>query len=140
MKKDMFYFADIDYKFLLANKDTPGFEDGCLVFCEQMIEKVLKGLLREENGEYPNKHNLRFLLSKCSFVKKYKSYLPLCSELTDCYFERRCESDEYYAYSNEDYLDIVNKSIEFYNYLLTERKNYPTDRDYIKKSDSFNSL
>lgn len=57
----MFYFADIDYRFLIHNKDIVGFEDSCLVLCEQMIEKVLKGLLRENTGEYPNKNNLKLL-------------------------------------------------------------------------------
>lgn len=119
----MFYFANNDYRFLLANKDTDGFEDGCLVLCEQMIEKVLKGLLREEKGEYQNTCNLKLLLRSCSFSYKYKSYLSLCSDLTDCYFERRYETDEYYEYSKEEYQELVMQSIEFYKLLLKERKN-----------------
>lgn len=133
MKKDLFYFADIDYRFLLLNKDTSGFEDNCLVLCEQMIEKVLIGLFREESGEYYNKHNLKFLLRSCSFFEKYRAYLPLCSDLTDCYYERRYETDEYYPYSKEEYINMVEQSIEFYNLLLKERK----PNDSIKQLTSF---
>lgn len=135
----MFYFADIDYRFLLANKDTDGFEDGCLVLCEQMIEKVLKGLLREEQGEYPNKHNLKLLLRLCGFANKYKAYLSLCSDLTDCYFERRYETDEYYEYSKEEYQELIMQSIEFYKLLLKERKNIVDTTDSsLKRLNIFN--
>lgn len=135
----MFYFANNDYRFLLANKDTDGFEDGCLVLCEQMIEKVLKGLLKEEKREYQNTCNLKLLLRSCSFDNKYKAYLSLCSDLTDCYFERRYETDEYYEYSKEEYEELVIQSIEFYKLLLKERKNI-VDTAYgsLKRLNIFN--
>ena len=128
MRKDMFYFADVDYRFLLANKDIEGFEDSCLVLCEQMIEKVLKGLLRERSGEYPNKSNLKLLLRLCNLHEKYKSYMSLCSDLTDCYFERRYETNEYYEYTRAEYECMVEDSIEFYKLLLKERKNLNTSQ------------
>lgn len=134
----MFFFADKDYKLLVANKDIMGFEDNCLVLCEQMIEKVLKGILKEETGEYPNKNNLKLLLRSCSFFDKYKNYIPLCSDLTDCYFERRYESDEYYEYSKEGYLSMVNESIEFYNLLLSERNTSNLHDNNIKDLSVFN--
>lgn len=121
MNRDMFYFADLDFKSLEHLSTVRGLEDSCLVLCEQMLEKVLKGLLKLRDGEYPNKHNLKLLLREYDKEKKFKSYSSLCGDLTDSYFNRRYETDEYYEYTREEYLEIINKSIELYSVLLTEK-------------------
>lgn len=48
--KDMFYFADIDEKFIINTKDIEGLEDGVLVHCQQCIEKNIKGIIQEKYG------------------------------------------------------------------------------------------
>ena len=46
VKRDMFYFADIDEKFIDSTKDNEGLEDGVLVHCQQCIEKNLKAIIQ----------------------------------------------------------------------------------------------
>ena len=45
VKRDMFYFADMDEKFIITTKDIEGLEDGVLVHCQQCIEKNIKGII-----------------------------------------------------------------------------------------------
>ena len=48
VKRDMFYFADIDEKFIDSTKDNEGLEDGVLVHCQQCIEKNLKAIIQKK--------------------------------------------------------------------------------------------
>ena len=50
VKRDMFYFADIDEKFIDSTKDNEGLEDGVLVHCQQCIEKNLKAIIQKKYG------------------------------------------------------------------------------------------
>ncbi|WP_252232634.1 MULTISPECIES: HEPN domain-containing protein [Clostridium] len=45
VNKDMFYFADIDERFINKTKNLEGLEDGVLVHCQQCIEKNIKGII-----------------------------------------------------------------------------------------------
>lgn len=113
---DMFYFADIDEKFIDVTKDAIGLEDGVLVHCQQCIEKNLKGIITKRYGIVNREHNLVKLLeilylSDYSDLKQYKS---LCRELKDFYFSRRYASDDYELLSPEEYKDYLE---QFYNLL-----------------------
>lgn len=46
VNRDMFYFADIDEKFIETTKNQDGLEDGVLVHCQQCSEKMKLQLLR----------------------------------------------------------------------------------------------
>ncbi|MGL4874630.1 MAG: HEPN domain-containing protein [Clostridium sp.] len=86
--KDMFYFADIDEKFVLNTKDIDGLEDGVLVHCQQCIEKNIKGIVQSRYGLVSREYNLVKLLELLyrqdyPEVKKYKS---LCRDLKDFNF------------------------------------------------------
>ena len=78
VKRDMFYFADIDEKFIASTKDNVGLEDGVLVHCQQCIEKNLKAIIQKKYGMISREHNLVKLLEVLylqdySQLKKYKS-------------------------------------------------------------------
>ena len=62
VKRDMFYFADIDEKFIDSTKDNEGLEDGVLVHCQQCIEKNLKAIIQKKYGMISKEHNLVKLL------------------------------------------------------------------------------
>lgn len=88
VKRDMFYFADIDEKFIDSTKDNEGLEDGVLVHCQQCIEKNLKAIIQKKYGVISKEHNLVKLLEVLYLqgypeLKKYKS---LCRDLKDFYF------------------------------------------------------
>ena len=62
VKRDMFYFADIDEKFIDSTKDNEGLEDGVLVHWQQCIEKNLKAIIQKKYGVISKEHNLVKLL------------------------------------------------------------------------------
>ena len=60
VKRDMFYFADIDEKFIDSTKDNEGLEDGVFVHCQQCIEKNLKAIIQKKYGlKHTTVHDLR---------------------------------------------------------------------------------
>lgn len=109
VKRDMFYFADIDEKFIVNTKDIEGLEDGVLVHCQQCIEKNLKGIITKRYGEVNREHNLVKLLESL-YLRDYaelKEYKGLCRDLKDFYFSRRYASDDYEILEKEEYREYI---------------------------------
>ena len=126
VKRDMFYFADIDEKFIDSTKDNEGLEDGVLVHCQQCIEKNLKAIIQKKYGVISKEHNLVKLLEVLYLqgypeLKKYKS---LCRDLKDFYFSRRYASDDYEILTHEEYIDYINNSYELLNKLKKIRSEF----------------
>ena len=126
VKRDMFYFADIDEKFIDSTKDNEGLEDGVLVHCQQCIEKNLKAIIQKKYGVISKEHNLVKLLEVLYLqgypeLKKYKS---LCRDLKDLYFSRRYASDDYEILTHEEYIDYINNFYELLNKLKRIRSEF----------------
>ena len=124
--RDMFYFADIDEKFILNTQDIDGLEDGVLVHCQQCIEKNLKAIIQKKYGVISKEHNLVKLLEVLYLqgypeLKKYKS---LCRDLKDFYFSRRYASDDYEILTHEEYIDYINNFYELLNKLKKIRSEF----------------
>ncbi|SFD15869.1 HEPN domain-containing protein [Clostridium uliginosum] len=125
VNRDMFYFADIDEKFIINTKDLQGIEDGVLVHCQQCIEKNLKGIITKKYGMINREHNLVKLL-ECLYLKDYpelKAYKGLCRDLKDFYFSRRYASDDYEILEKEEYDEYLQNFFELLNKLKKIRKN-----------------
>lgn len=121
INRDMFYFADIDEKFIESTKSLHGLEDGVLIHCQQCIEKNLKGIIRKRYGVANKEQNLVKLL-EVLYIKDYpelKRYKGLCRDFKDFYFSRRYESDDYEILTDEEYDNYLEKFYE----LLKEVKN-----------------
>ena len=126
VKRDMFYFADIDEKFIDSTKDNKRLEDGVLVHCQQCIEKNLKAIIQKKYGVISKEHNLVKLLEVLYLqgypeLKKYKS---LCRDLKDFYFSRRYASDDYEILTHEEYIDYINNFYELLNKLKKIRSEF----------------
>ena len=126
VKRDMFYFADIDEKFIDSTKDNEGLEYGVLVHCQQCIEKNLKAIIQKKYGVISKEHNLVKLLEVLYLqgypeLKKYKS---LCRDLKDFYFSRRYASDDYEILTHEEYIDYINNFYELLNKLKRIRSEF----------------
>ena len=126
VKRDMFYFADIDEKFIDSTKDNEGLEEGVLVHCQQCIEKNLKAIIQKKYGVISKDHNLVKLLEVLYLqgypeLKKYKS---LCRDLKDFYFSRRYASDDYEILTHEEYIDYINNFYELLNKLKRIRSEF----------------
>ncbi|MEG2511575.1 MAG: HEPN domain-containing protein [Bacilli bacterium] len=124
VNRDMFYFADIDEKFISTTKYSEGLEDGVLVHCQQCIEKNIKGIILKKYGMVSREHNLVKLLevlylSDYSELKEYKS---LCRDLKDFYFSRRYASDDYELLNEDEYKDYLNKFYELLDRLKQIRE------------------
>lgn len=125
VKRDMFYFADIDEKFIETTKSCEGLEDGILVHCQQCIEKNLKGIILKKYGMANREHNLVKLL-EILYLADYpqlKKYKGLCRELKDFYFSRRHASDDYEFLTNDEYKEYLNNFYDLLNELKEIREN-----------------
>ena len=126
VKRDMFYFADIDEKFIDSTKDNEGLEDGVLVHCQQCIEKNLKAIIQKKYGVISKEHNLVKLL-EVLYLQDYpelKKYKSLCRDLKDFYFRRRYASDDYEILTHEEYIDYINNFYELLNELKKIRSEF----------------
>ena len=124
VKRDMFYFADIDEKFIDSTKDSIGLEDGVLVHCQQCIEKNLKAIIQKKYGMISREHNLVKLL-EVLYLQDYselKIYKSLCRDLKDFYFSRRYASDDYEVLTHEEYLEYIDKFYELLNEIKVIRQ------------------
>ena len=126
VKRDMFYFADIDEKFIDSTKDNEGLEDGVLVHCQQCIEKNLKAIIQKKYGVISREHNLVKLL-EVLYLQDYpelKKYKSLCRDLKDFYISRRYASDDYEILTHEEYIDYINNFYELLNELKKIRSEF----------------
>ena len=123
--KDMFYFADIDEKFILNTKDIDGLEDGVLVHCQQCIEKNIKGIIAKKYGVVSREHNLVKLLEMLYMndFPELKSYKSLCRDFKDFYFSRRYASDDYEILDKDEYNDYLDGFFELLNKIKDIRNN-----------------
>lgn len=121
IKRDMFYFADIDEKFINTTKNSEGLEDGVLVHCQQCIEKNIKGIILKKYGMVSKEYNLVKLLESLylSDYAQLKEYKALCRDLKDFYFSRRYASDDYELLTIDEYKEYLEKFYE----LLGKLKN-----------------
>lgn len=121
----MYYFADIDEKFVINTKDIEGLEDGVLVHCQQCIEKNLKGIITQKYGLVNREHNLVKLL-EFLYLKDYpelKVYKTLCRDLKDFYFSRRYASEDYEFIEKEEYDNYINDFLGLLDKLKEIRKS-----------------
>ncbi|WP_294360400.1 HEPN domain-containing protein [uncultured Clostridium sp.] len=124
-KRDMFYFADMDKKFILNTKDIEGLEDGVLVHCEQCLEKNIKEIITKKYGIVNREHNLVKLLETLylndfSELKKYKS---LCRDLKDFYFTIRDASYDYEIIEKDEYNQYLEEVFQLLIILKEIRSN-----------------
>lgn len=124
VKRDMFYFADVDEKFIINTKDVLGLEDGVLVHCQQCIEKNIKGIIARKYGIITKEYNLVKLL-EVLYLNDYpelKKYKALCRDLKDFYFSRRYASDDYEILEPEEYVEYIDSFFELLAHLKEIRK------------------
>lgn len=125
VKRDMFYFADMDEKFIITTKDIEGLEDGVLVHCQQCIEKNIKGIITKKYGIVNREHNLVKLLEVLYLndFPELKEYKGLCRDLKDFYFTRRYASDDYEVIDTEEYKEYIEEFFDFLGKLKEIRNN-----------------
>lgn len=125
VKRDMFYFADMDEKFIITTKDIEGLEDGVLVHCQQCIEKNIKGIITKKYGIVNREQNLVKLLEVLYLndFPELKEYKGLCRDLKDFYFTRRYASDDYEVIDTEEYKEYIEEFFDFLGKLKEIRNN-----------------
>lgn len=122
----MYYFSDVQYKTILANRDDFDLKDSVLVNCQQMIETLLKWLLIDRDGMCFRSHDLSSLFKDLN-EENYETYSVLLTDLTNCSYV----VDNYVDYSKEEFTVMVDRSLELRTYLLSFKQ------PRTKKSNKF---
>lgn len=108
---------DFDYKFFV------------LVNCQQMIETILESLIELKFGQSARVHNLRKLMYVYN-SEMVKEHYKLLVYLTDCYYDNKCHSECTSEFSEDEFIEIVEESLELYRKL---------DKEYEKLKGYCNS-
>ena len=117
MKRDMVDCARLQYKVLCNNRKIFEFKDSVLINAQQMIEMILKALLKNKTGSYSKTHNLKTLMRDCDESELYKKYYNLLMQLTDLYYTNRYESEDYEDLNEKEFNEVIDESVELFNLL-----------------------
>lgn len=118
MKKDMLYFAEIDYKLIIRLKDDEDLQDAVLVHCEQATEKYMKYLLQREFGVKDTTHAITRMGKELSeLYPRLRNFNYIIRILKDSYFDRRYETDNYEHITREEFTELLTESLELIDYL-----------------------
>lgn len=118
MNRPMIDFAGTDYALVQHIKDIEGMEDPTIINCQQCAEKYLKHLIREYLNEIIRSHSLSAMISQLE--EKFPElieYKRIARFLTDSYYDRRYESEDYVMLEPDEYEDYLAQSLEFIEYL-----------------------
>ena len=118
MNRSMIDFAGTDYALVQHIKDIEGMEDPTIINCQQCAEKYLKHLIRKHLNELVRSHSLPAMISQLDDrFPELKEYKKIARFLTDSYYDRRYESEDYVILEPEEYEEYLNQSLEFIEHL-----------------------
>ena len=124
----MIDFAGTDYDLVQHIKDVAGMEDPTIINCQQCAEKYLKHLIRLHLGEIVRSHSLSAMIAQLEEqFPELQDYKKIARFLTDSYYDRRYESEDYVMLEPDEYQDYLAQSLELIEYLrklcgITDRK------------------
>lgn len=114
----MIDFAETDYALVQHIKDVAGMEDPTIINCQQCAEKYLKHLVREYLGEIVRSHSLSAMIAQLEDkFPDLQEYKKIARFLTDSYYDRRYESEDYVMLEPDEYQDYLAQSLEIIEYL-----------------------
>lgn len=114
----MLDFANTDYELVQHIKDVKGMEDPTIVNCQQCAEKYLKHLVKEHAQEIVRSHSLSAMIAKLEHqFEKLGDFKRIARFLTDSYYDRRYESEDYVLLDEDEYEEYLAQSLEFIQYL-----------------------
>lgn len=112
MKRTMLDYSNSKYYIISKYKNDLNMKGSILVDCQQMIESMLKWGLFKKFATYDSIHSIQ-RLCKSFDNDLFKKYREFCYELTSLYYEERYDSDNYEEHEDEEYYEVINKSLEF---------------------------
>nr|WP_307992758.1 HEPN domain-containing protein [uncultured Niameybacter sp.] len=120
MNRSMLDFANTDYELVQHIKDVKGMEDPTIVNCQQCAEKYLKHLVKEHQEEIVRSHSLSAMIAKLEDTfPELGDFKRIARFLTDSYYDRRYESEDYVLLDADEYEDYLTQSLDFIKYLRT---------------------
>lgn len=117
MKRTMLDYSNSKKYIIDKYQDDVYMRASILVDCQQMIEALLKWGLVRRFGTYASIHSIQ-RLCKSFDNDLFKKYREFCYELTSLYYEERYDSDNYEEHDDEEYYEIVTKSLRFREEIL----------------------
>lgn len=114
----MIDFANTDYELIQHIKEVKGMEDPTIVNCQQCAEKYLKHLVREHAEEVMRTHSISAMIAKLDEkFPELQDFKHIARFLTDSYYDRRYESEDYVLLEPDEYDDYLSQSLELIAYL-----------------------
>lgn len=114
----MIDFANTDYELIQHIKEVKGMEDPTIVNCQQCAEKYLKHLVREHAEEVMRTHSISAMIAKLDEkFPELQDFKRIARFLTDSYYDRRYESEDYVLLEPDEYDDYLSQSLELIAYL-----------------------
>ena len=131
MKRTMLDYSNSKYYIISKYKNDLNMKGSILVDCHQMIESLLKWGLLKKFATYDSIPSVQKLCKSFDndLFKKYKEF---CYELTSLYYKERYDSDNYEEHEDEEYYEIVNKSLKFREDILKCIESNPSTFDTLK--------
>ncbi|MEF9959730.1 MAG: HEPN domain-containing protein [Niameybacter sp.] len=118
MNRSMIDFANTDYELIQHIKEVKGMEDPTIVNCQQCAEKYLKHLVREHAEEVMRTHSISAMIAKLDEkFPELQDFKHIARFLTDSYYDRRYESEDYVLLEPDEYDDYLSQSLELIAYL-----------------------
>ncbi|MEG0388323.1 MAG: HEPN domain-containing protein [Niameybacter sp.] len=118
MNRSMIDFANTDYELIQHIKEVKGMEDPTIVNCQQCAEKYLKHLVREHAEEVMRTHSISAMIAKLDEkFPELQDFKRIARFLTDSYYDRRYESEDYVLLEPDEYDDYLSQSLELIAYL-----------------------
>lgn len=114
----MIDFAGTDYALVQHIKNIEGMEDPTIINCQQCAEKYLKHLIKQHLNELVRSHSLSAMISQLDDTfPELREYKKIARFLTDSYYDRRYESEDYVMLEPEEYEEYLNQSLDFIEHL-----------------------
>lgn len=118
MNRSMIDFAGTDYALVQHIKNIEGMEDPTIINCQQCAEKYLKHLIKQHLNELVRSHSLSAMISQLDDTfPELREYKKIARFLTDSYYDRRYESEDYVMLEPEEYEEYLNQSLDFIEHL-----------------------
>lgn len=141
MIRDYMYFADKEFKGLVATKQYNLDLDVGVIHAQQFLEKGLKQLVLLQTGEEFKTHKLAFLADKTG-IDELKPFKNILRQIQEYYFDKRYPSETYMETTDDEFEEVYNACVDikkildkWYNDLSNINKNKTT-----KQMDVFNNI
>lgn len=142
MEQNFKYFAEKEFKSLVATKKYNLDLDVGVIHAQQYLEKGLKQIVLMKTGEEFKTHKLTFLADK-SDIKELKPFTNILRQIQEYYFDKRYPSETYTETTLEEFDEVYTATKNIKEIIDKEYDKLKLDDSESKKveqMDIFNNI